>query len=54
MPDIEPVDRVALREGLERNRAAFHELLNHATPADLARATSGTRWTNEQLPFHMC
>lgn len=53
MPDFEPVDRVALRDGLERNRATFHELLNRATPADLARVTDGTKWTNEQLLFHM-
>ena len=53
MPDIEPVDRLALREGFERNRAAFHELLNGATPADLKGLTDGTKWTNEQLLFHM-
>jgi hypothetical protein len=31
----------------------FHQLLDHATPGDLGRPSEGTRWTNEQLLFHM-
>ncbi|MCX5009134.1 DinB family protein [Streptomyces sp. NBC_00638] len=46
-------DRETIHEEMERARAAFHQLLDHATDADLRRPTSGTRWTNEQLLFHM-
>ncbi|MFB4320582.1 hypothetical protein [Actinomadura sp. 21ATH] len=28
-------------------------MLNEAAAADLARRSDGTRWTNEQLLFHM-
>jgi len=28
-------------------------LLDGATAADLRRAPDGTKWTNQQLPFHM-
>ena len=47
------VDREAVHEEMERARAAFHQLLDNATEADLRRPTDGTRWTNEQLLFHM-
>ena len=46
-------DRQAVREELERARQTFHRLLDRATVADLGRPSSGTRWTNEQLLFHM-
>jgi DinB superfamily len=48
-----PVDRAALVADLERARADFHHLLAVATDADWNKPTSGTRWTNEQLLFHM-
>ncbi len=38
---------------MEQARQAFHRLLDHATMADLRRPSNGTRWTNEQLLFHM-
>jgi hypothetical protein len=38
---------------LERVRVDFHHLLDHATSAELRAGTNGTRWTNEQLLFHM-
>ena len=38
---------------MERVRVDFHDLLDHATEAELRAATNGTRWTNEQLLFHM-
>jgi hypothetical protein len=38
---------------LERTRTTFHQLLVAATAEDLRRPTRGTRWTNEQLLFHM-
>lgn len=47
------LDRLAVHEELERVRATFHRLLDGASEADLRRPTKGTRWTNEQLLFHM-
>ncbi len=38
---------------LERARAMFHALLDCASDADLRRLSRGTRWTNEELLFHM-
>src|SRR4051812_18425072 len=38
---------------MERARVRLHELLDEADAADLARRSDGTRWTNEQLLFHM-
>lgn len=46
-------DRQPVHDELERTRADFHRLLDTTTAADLARPTSGTRWNNEQLLFHM-
>lgn len=34
-------------------RDDFHALLDGATSAELRSATNGTKWTNEQLLFHM-
>jgi len=47
------VDRAALVADLERARADFLHLLGIATDDDFCKPTSGTRWTNEQLLFHM-
>ena len=38
---------------LDRVRSDFRELLETATVAELRRPTNGTKWTNEQLLFHM-
>jgi hypothetical protein len=38
---------------LERVGADFHHLLDSATGAELRAPTNGTRWTNQQLLFHM-
>lgn len=46
-------DRGAVRAEMERARQTFHRLVDHATVADLRRASNGTRWTNEQLLFHI-
>jgi DinB superfamily len=46
-------DRSALVADLERVRADFHHLLEIAEDDDWAKPSSGTRWTNEQLLFHM-
>ncbi|HXP18580.1 MAG TPA: DinB family protein [Streptosporangiaceae bacterium] len=46
-------DRQVVRDEMERARRTFHDLLDRATVADLGRASTGTRWTNQQLLFHM-
>ncbi len=48
-----PFDRGAVHGELGRVRLEFRQLLAEATPEDLARRSEGTRWTNEQLLFHM-
>jgi hypothetical protein len=53
MAQAQPWDRQAVHDELDRVRADFHRLLDQATSAALARRTSGTKWTNEQLLFHM-
>lgn len=47
------VDRRAISIDMEQARAQLHELLAGADAAALRRASDGTRWTNEQLLFHM-
>ncbi|KUI13824.1 maleylpyruvate isomerase [Mycobacterium lehmannii] len=47
------VDRAAINADLERARIDFHRLLDSAEPSDWARPTDGTRWTNEELLFHI-
>lgn len=53
MGQAQPWDRQAVHDELDRVQADFHRLLAPATTADLARPTEGTKWTNEQLLFHM-
>jgi hypothetical protein len=48
-----PTDRQRIHDELERVRADFRLLVSGATPADLRRSTDGTRWTNQQLLWHM-
>jgi hypothetical protein len=48
------IDRAAIAADLERARVEFHRLLAEAEREDAwAKPTRGTRWTNEQLLFHM-
>jgi hypothetical protein len=50
----EPItDRAELNADLERARADFHLLLAVTAANEWNKPTSGTRWTNEQLMFHM-
>lgn len=42
-----------MHDELDGARATFHGLLDAATPAGLRRMSDGTRWTNEQLLFHI-
>ena len=46
-------DRDSILQELDQARLDFHDLLSAATPADLRRRSAGTRWTNQQLLFHM-
>ena len=48
-----PADRRLIHEELERARADLHHLVASATTVDLRRRTDGTRWTNEQMLWHM-
>ncbi|WP_435592656.1 DinB family protein [Nocardia sp. bgisy118] len=47
------VDRRALAAELEGARRRLHELVDSCTDDDFDRPSRGTRWTNEQLLFHM-
>jgi hypothetical protein len=52
--DADPIDRPKIAADLERARLEFHRLLAEADRTDAwAKPTRGTRWTNEQLLFHM-
>jgi hypothetical protein len=46
-------NRADLAADLERARADFHYLLSIADESEWRNPTSGTRWSNEQLLFHM-
>jgi hypothetical protein len=53
-PDDGTVDRTALAADLERARREFHRLLADAERHSAwTKPTRETRWTNEQLLFHM-
>ena len=48
------IDRAAIATDLERARVEFHRLLAQAERNGAwDRPTRGTRWTNEQMLFHM-
>ena len=47
------LDRDAVRDEMEQARRDFHGLLAQAGSADLRHPSDGTRWTNQQLLFHM-
>ncbi len=49
----QPGDRACIHAELERVRTDMHRLVAAAMPADLHRGTNGTRWTNEQMLWHM-
>ena len=46
-------DRGAIIEEMDDARATLHRLLAVADGATLRRRSNGTRWTNEELLFHM-
>ena len=47
------MDRQALHAELQQAGTTFHQLLDSATDDDFRRRSNGTRWTNEQLLYHM-
>lgn len=47
------VDRRGIAAELERARAELHRLVEGADATAFDRTSNGTRWTNEQLLFHM-
>ena len=47
------MDRVEIGEELSRVRLDFRELVMNAERRELKRPSDGTKWTNEQLLFHM-
>jgi hypothetical protein len=47
------MDRAEILAELPRAAADFRDLVDGATSAELRRGSEGTRWTNEQLLFHM-
>jgi hypothetical protein len=47
------MERRQIDASLQRVAADFHELLDSATRTELRAHTCGTKWTNEQLLFHM-
>ncbi len=49
----EDLGRAAIREELEQVRQDFGRLIADASAPDLRRPSDGTRWTNQQLLFHM-
>ena len=48
-----PPDRASIHAELERTRGDLHHLVGSATPVALRRRSDGTRWTNQQLLWHM-
>jgi hypothetical protein len=47
------VDRQAVHDDFERVRATFRALLDSASGDELRRRSTGTRWNNRQLLFHL-
>lgn len=47
------MERRVIIDEMDRARRDFHDLVDASTIAELRGPTDGTRWTNEQLLFHM-
>jgi hypothetical protein len=47
------VERQSVQAELDQARVVLRTLVTQASPADLRRPSTGTRWTYEQLLFHM-
>lgn len=46
-------DRAAVKEEMDQARQDFRRVVTGATVADLRRRSDGTKWTNQELLFHM-
>jgi hypothetical protein len=46
-------DRQKIRDELQDRREIFHATLDSSSAEDLKRPSNGTRWTNEELLFHL-
>lgn len=53
MPSSDVVDRASLHAEMQASRHDLAQLLAAASAPELDRRSEGTRWTNEQLLFHM-
>jgi hypothetical protein len=51
--ELPAIDRHALHVEMNRVCSTFSQLVRGASRADLRRPSSGTRWSNRQLLFHM-
>jgi hypothetical protein len=47
------IDRQHIHDELDQAYATFQQLIRAASRSDLSRLSNGTRWTNQQLLFHM-
>ena len=47
------MNRVEILNEMRRAQADFHQIIRAASAQDLQRRSDGTRWTNQQLLFHM-
>jgi hypothetical protein len=52
-PELQEIDRHALHREMNRTCSTFSQLVGGSSRADLRRRSAGTRWTNQQLLFHM-
>jgi hypothetical protein len=48
-----PMTPAAIADEIRAARADFHILVDESTTAELRKRSNGTRWTNDQLLFHM-
>ena len=53
MTPAHPADRAAIHDELDRACRDLHQLVAAAATSDLRRRTDATRWTNEQMLWHM-
>ena len=51
--DRERGGRQPIHDELQRVRVDLHGLVANASPTELRRRTDGTRWTNQQMLWHM-
>jgi hypothetical protein len=51
--DLAVSDPLHIHEEMDHAYATFHQLTRNASRSDLHRPSEGTRWTNQQLLFHM-